>query len=173
MKVKAKEKSSQPLRQVVLCYLVKGDKVLLAMKKRGFGMGKWNGSGGKPQEGENLEQAAFREVQEEIGVKILSTKKVCIFDFFFPKAPEDKNWNQQVHVFLVDKWEGEPIESEEMKPQWFKKSELPLKDMWADDYLWLPQVLTEEKLMKGKFIFDENQQITEHLVEVLTDLVTI
>ena len=165
------EKTASPLRQVTLCFLVKEDNVLLAMKKRGFGVGRWNGAGGKPQEGESLEQAAFREVEEEIGVKILFTKKVCIFDFFFPKAPEDKNWNQQVHVFLVDKWEGEPVESDEMKPQWFKKTELPFNEMWADDYLWLPKVLLESKLMRGKFVFDENQQMSEYKVEEVRELV--
>lgn len=165
------KKTASPLRQVTLCFLVKEDKVLLAMKKRGFGVGRWNGAGGKPQEEESLEQAAFREVEEEIGVKILFTKKVCIFDFFFPKAPEDKNWNQQVHVFLVDKWEGEPVESDEMKPQWFKKTELPFNEMWADDYLWLSKVLLEGKLMRGKFVFDENQQMSEYKVEEVKELV--
>lgn len=32
--------------------------VLLGMKKRGFGAGKWNGFGGKVQPGETIEEAA-------------------------------------------------------------------------------------------------------------------
>ena len=39
----------------------KKDKVLLAMKKRGFGAGKWNGVGGKVKDGETIKQAAIRE----------------------------------------------------------------------------------------------------------------
>ena len=35
------------LRQATICLLRKNDEVLLAMKKRGFGVGKWNGVGGK------------------------------------------------------------------------------------------------------------------------------
>lgn len=38
------------------------------MKKRGFGVGKWNGSGGKIQPGETPEDTAVREVKEEIGI---------------------------------------------------------------------------------------------------------
>ena len=43
------DKYSDSLRDVTLCYFVdkKASKVLLAMKKRGFGQGKLNGVGGK------------------------------------------------------------------------------------------------------------------------------
>ncbi len=33
--------------QTTLCFLLKGDEILLALKKRRFGTGKWNGVGGK------------------------------------------------------------------------------------------------------------------------------
>ncbi len=36
----------------VLCFLVKDKRVLLGMKKRGFGVGMWNGIGGKIAKGE-------------------------------------------------------------------------------------------------------------------------
>lgn len=39
--------------------------VLLGMKKRGFGQGKWNGFGGKVEPGETVEAAALRELEEE------------------------------------------------------------------------------------------------------------
>ena len=47
-----------------------GEKVLLGMKKRGFGQGRWNGFGGKLHEGETIEQAAKRETFEEAGVQV-------------------------------------------------------------------------------------------------------
>ena len=49
-----------------LCFLVKGDRILLAMKKRGFGEGKWNGVGGKVNEGESVGHAALREMDQAI-----------------------------------------------------------------------------------------------------------
>lgn len=161
---KTQEIIPQPLRQVVLCFLVKEKEVLLAMKKRGFGVGRWNGTGGKPKENESLKQTVIRETQEEIGVTPLSFNKVAVLDFYFPEVPLDKNWNQQVVVYLVDAWEGEPSESEEMKPQWFKISEIPLKEMWSDDFLWLPKVL-QGKLIKGEFVFDGSQKISDYQVE--------
>lgn len=42
------------LRKVTLCILFDKDRVLLAMKKRGFGVGKWNGAGGKLKDGETI-----------------------------------------------------------------------------------------------------------------------
>lgn len=38
-------------------------KVLLGLKKRGLGVDKWNGFGGKLEPGETIEEAAKREMQ--------------------------------------------------------------------------------------------------------------
>ncbi len=45
---------------LTLVLVVQPGRVLLGMKKRGFGAGKWNGFGGKVQPGETIEQAARR-----------------------------------------------------------------------------------------------------------------
>jgi len=139
------------MRAVTLCLLVKDDKILLAMKKRGFGMGKWNGIGGKVEEGETIESAAAREVREEIGVMANPAKmeKVGNVEFYFKDKPE---WDQQMHVFLVKDWEGEPKESEEMAPKWYSQNEIPFDSMWPDDKHWLPVVLAGKKF-EGKFYF--------------------
>ena len=55
-----------PLREATIVLLLRNDEVLLAMKKRGFGEGKWNGVGGKPNAGESIEEVAVRETKEEI-----------------------------------------------------------------------------------------------------------
>jgi len=43
-------------------------RMLLGMKKRGFGAGKWNGFGGKVEPGETVEDGAMRELHEEAGL---------------------------------------------------------------------------------------------------------
>ncbi|MDO8590857.1 MAG: NUDIX domain-containing protein, partial [bacterium] len=58
------------MRLTTLCFLVRDDEVLLAMKKRGFGVGKFNGVGGKVTAGESVLEAMIREAKEEIRVKI-------------------------------------------------------------------------------------------------------
>jgi len=68
------------------------------------------------------------------------------------------------HVYITETWEGEPEESEEMKPKWFALHEIPYNDMWDDDRIWLPQLL-EGKTIKGTFHFDENDLLIEHNIE--------
>lgn len=149
-----------PLRQATLCLLVRDGQVLLAMKKRGFGTGKWNGAGGKPLSGETIEAAALRETHEEIDVEARTLERVATLNFYFPHVPVERDWNQQVCVFLVRTWEGEPRESEEMAPRWFDMDKLPLDAMWDDDRYWLPRVLAGERLT-ADFLYDA----TNHAVE--------
>mgnify|MGYP001574904334 CR=1 FL=1 len=152
------------LRQVTLCLLIKDNQVLLAMKKRGFGKGKWNGVGGKLKEGETLQQAAIREAKEEIGVTPLSLRKVAVLDFYFPEIPADKDWNQQVVVFEVDKWKGEPVESEEMAPKWFDINEVPFDDMWPGNNYWMTPVFAGKKV-RGELFFAGEGELKSHKVQ--------
>ena len=132
--------------------------ILLAMKKRGFGMGKINGIGGKVQKGETIEVAAVREIEEEIEVVADPAKmeKVGNVKFYFKDKSE---WDQEMHIFLVKDWQGEPKESEEMMPKWYSQNEIPFDTMWLDDKHWLPIVLAGKKV-EGKFNFiNEGAQI--------------
>lgn len=134
--------------------------ILLAMKKRGFGEGRWNGVGGKSNADETIENTAIRETQEEIGITPTSLKRMATLNFYFPDIPLDKDWNQQVCVFIVNQWERKPTETEEMKPRWFKISEIPFNSMWSDDIYWLPKVL-QGIPVKGDFMFGKNQELEE------------
>lgn len=137
------------MKVATLLFLINNDEILLAMKKRGFGAGKWNGVGGKVDAGETIEQALVRESQEEIGVTPQEFEKVAVHNFLYSGRTAD----MQVHACLCKKWRGEPVETEEMAPRWFKQSEIPYDDMWPDDIVWLPLVLRDKKL-KTEFIFD-------------------
>lgn len=140
-----------------LCYLFNKNKILLGLKKRGFGKGKWNGYGGKKEDGETIEEAVVREIYEEMNVKLTTNnlRKVAEIDFFFPEIEKDKGWDQTVHVFFADDWAGNPEETEEMKPQWFKIEDIPMNDMWIDDPHWLPHVLEGKKVM-ASFVFGKD-----------------
>lgn len=163
------------MRQATLCLLVrenlapKRDKeILLAMKKRGFGAGKWNGVGGKidlKKGDKNIADTAIRETKEEIGVNIKELDKMAVLNFRFPYKRE---WDQDVHVFLARGWEGEPVESEEMRPKWFKTNELPYDKMWDDDKFWLPKILKGEKL-KADFVFKKGEIIDKQSIKFINN----
>ena len=152
-----KQIAGMPTKIATLVFLIKNDEVLLAMKKRGFGEGRWNGSGGKVHDGETVEEAAKREVKEEIGVSVKKLNKSATLNFYFSEKPE---WDQQVIVYLTKDWQGDPSESEEMKPKWFKTSNIPYGQMWSDDSYWIPQVLSGNKI-EADFLFDDNQQVID------------
>ena len=60
--------STHIMRDCTLCFVRKDDKILLGMKKRGFGKGKYNGFGGKKEDNETIHDAAIRELREESGI---------------------------------------------------------------------------------------------------------
>jgi mutator protein MutT len=159
------------LKQATLVFLIQKfdnniQNIVLAMKKRGFGINKWNGVGGKVESGETIEQAAIRETEEEIAVIIKDISKVAELTFYFSDNPD---WNQIVHVYFTENWEGDPVESEEMKPQWYTIDSIPYKNMWPDDIFWLPEVIKGQKL-KASFTLDSHDTILEQHIDIVDEL---
>lgn len=151
--MKNKISSPSQRKNTTLCFLVRNDQVLLAMKKRDFGKGKWNGVGGKVIPPETPEQAAIRETKEEVNSEPIRMEQVSLLTFDYPHAPEGKDWDQTCYVYVITEWVGEPSESDEMMPKWFPKTELPFDTMWPDDPYWLPKIL-EGKKITAHFTFD-------------------
>ena len=102
-------------------------------------MGKYNGIGGKLDANETIEQAMIRETQEEINVTPIDYKQVGLIHFDVWYKGERVNLN--LNIFNCSDYIGTVSETEEMKPVWFKKQELPYEKMIEDDLLWLPLVL--------------------------------
>jgi 8-oxo-dGTP diphosphatase/2-hydroxy-dATP diphosphatase len=162
---------SSYLKQATLVFLIKKSgfetkEICLAMKKRGFGANRWNGVGGKVKVGETIEQSAIREAEEEISVKIKDFYKVAELTFYFSENPD---WNQTVYVYLAKSWEGEPIESEEMCPQWYQVDKIPYDDMWPDDIFWLPKVIQGSKL-KANFTLGVDDIILNQNIKIVDKL---
>ena len=123
---------SQPNKLLTLLFVLEGDRVLLGLKKRGFGVGKWNGFGGKVQGNECIEDAAkrfdmrttvavrvwylwvlllcLRETEEECGLLVsdLDEAGVIVFDM----GPGYPDQLLEVHVFRTETYSGTVAESE-------------------------------------------------------------
>ncbi|KAI9175295.1 hypothetical protein H9P43_006656 [Blastocladiella emersonii ATCC 22665] len=152
---------AKPLKQFTLILVTDTPhrRVLLGMKKRGFGAGRWNGFGGKLEPGESLPNAAARELQEECGLLVADPSRDLVragtlwFDFAADGAPDAPSSIFHVAVYQVE-WDagrfagqpGEPpFETDEMRPAWFAFEEVPFDEMWADDPLWFPWLLKGDK----------------------------
>jgi len=143
-----------------LCLIYSPDQILLGMKKRGFGVNRWNGFGGKVLPSENITEAARRELFEEANIQVSDLKPRGILTFEFEGQPDIL----EVYLFSTEKYTGEPIETEEMKPQWFKHDQIPFSEMWPDDPYWLPLIL-QGKNVEGKFLFKDKNTILKHEVK--------
>ena len=155
-----------PLKDRTLCFLIDNNRILLGMKKRGFGQGKYVGIGGKVEENERIEDAAIREVKEEIGVTLKDIERVASLNFYFPYVEKPEFWNQRVYVFISKSWNDNITETEEILPQWFTVYKIPFETMWDDYNYWLLDMLNGKKL-NAEFLFNrefkvEDWSITYH-----------
>lgn len=150
------------LRPRTLTFLLRDAEILLGLKKRGFGKGYMLGIGGKVENGETIEEAAKREVMEEIHVTLLELCQVGVIDFSFPHI-EDGSWDQRVHVFTATSWVGEPQESEEIEPAWFQQQAIPYDRMWDDARYWLPHILAGQK-REAAFVFNHELKVVRSTI---------
>ncbi|XP_014439443.1 7,8-dihydro-8-oxoguanine triphosphatase-like isoform X1 [Tupaia chinensis] len=66
-----------------------------------------------------------------------------------------------VHVFSTDCVQGIPVESDEMRPQWFQLDRIPFGDMWPDDSYWFP-LLLQKKKFHGCYLLSGNDPCLSH-----------
>jgi 8-oxo-dGTP pyrophosphatase MutT (NUDIX family) len=130
-------------KQYTLAYFRDGNMVLLGKKKKGYGRGFVNGYGGKINSGESVEEALIREVLEESGLRPVSFEKSGILFY----NDSSKQTVTELHIFLVTKFEGNLIESDEMIPLWVDINRLPFSKMWPTDRFWLEDFLSGKKFV--------------------------
>jgi len=104
---------SKPISYASAVILVKNSQILIGQRPEGVVMpGFWEFPGGKLEEGETPEQAAFRETREEVGVEVLHLEPLYFIS-------EDRgDYHVIVYVYICDKWENEPKSMEGQKIEW-------------------------------------------------------
>ena len=148
-----------PAVRATLLFVVRDGQILLIRKKRGLGAGKINGPGGKLDPGETAEQAAVREVEEELGVTPLRPRRCGTLRFQFTDGLA-----LQVAVFVAPDCLGEARETDEAVPLWTPVDAIPYDQMWADDREWVPHVLAG-RTVALRAVFDGDAML-DHALEV-------
>ncbi|XP_059056922.1 oxidized purine nucleoside triphosphate hydrolase-like [Achroia grisella] len=150
-----------------LVFIRNDNQILLGFKKRGFGVNKWNGFGGKVEQNETIVEAAVRELREEscVNVKTSDLKNIGHLEFTFEGDP----MLMDVRVFSTNNYEGTPAETDEMSPKWFNYEHVPFSDMWPDDKLWFPYML-KNKAFYAKFHYQGNDTILDYKIQELDSM---
>lgn len=169
---------TKPKKLFTLVFVFDDDhhRLLLGLKKRGLGAGKYNGFGGKVESNESIEMAAIRELNEECGLTIKTTTLNGVAD----DGPDsglkfaginffnfiDNPVVFEVHIFKINysNVEGVVVESDEMKPKWFDYDEIPYDQMWPDDRHWFPALYKKDVTFTGRYVFESIE--TETIVQM-------
>ena len=142
-----------------LCHLVRGRRLLLKLANSGISKGKWNGPGGKFEQGETPAQNVAREVLEETSLRILDPAYMGKIEFYMNGRDR---LDYIVHVFLVTKFSGRATDSGEGRVEWFDLDKIPYGKMWDDDRYWLPLLLGGTKF-NARFFYDkQNSRVTSY-----------
>ncbi len=129
------------MRLTTLCYLTRGDQVLMLhrnRKERDENRDKWIGVGGKFEPGESPEDCLRREVREETGLTVTRWRFRGIVTFV-----SDEWGCEYMHLFTCDGWEGEQRACDEGELAWVDRERLESLTLWAGDRLFL-RLLAED-----------------------------
>ena len=137
-----------PRERATLLFVIRGGMILLMDKKTGLGAGKINGPGGRIRPGETPLEAAVREVREELCVTPRYVRYRGELSFQFVDG-----YSVHGYVFTADDCEGEARETAEAAPRWTPIEAIPYDRMWADDRIWIPEMLAGRQF-HGRFLFD-------------------
>lgn len=139
--------------RATLIFVIHDDRILLIRKKRGLGAGKINGPGGRLDDGETPAACALREIREELLVEAQTPREIGELRFQFVDG-----YGIHVHVFRSDGLTGTPTETDEAIPIWSAVDAIPYDEMWADDRIWLPLLIAEQRF-EGWFVFDGDRML--------------
>lgn len=154
--------------RATLVFPVTDTHVLLGIKQRKAGQGKWNGYGGEIDKGEDPRTSAMRELKEELEIIVeeKDLRYATVIDAH-NRLDNGRVFHCRVHTFVTERWIGDPQETAEMRsPTWFPKKELPLDEMMLGDRTWLPLVFSSKLPFHTEIWFGPGQRTLERPVRI-------
>lgn len=150
------------MKLATLCYVKKDKQTLMLYrnkKKNDYHEGKWNGLGGKFEQGESPEQCMKREILEESGLQVESaTLKGFIT---FPMFDGTDDW--YVFVYTIEAFSGELIDSPEGELHWIDNDKLFELNLWDGDKIFMKWI-DQPALFSATFNYDQDGNFKDHQV---------
>ena len=119
-------------------FLINNNKILLGKRLSKAGYMTWGLPGGHLEPGENLAEAAKRELFEETGIQATELEFLQLINDPINDIRQDAHYIQI--NFLAKKWQGEPVVKEPSKCErweWFDLNNLP-KDIFFGHQAFIP-----------------------------------
>ena len=133
------------------CYLV----LHRTKKDRDENHDKWIGVGGKFEPGETPDECALREVREETGLALTDFTLRGLIIFI-----SDVWGLEYMYLYTATKWTGELADCDEGELVWLDKRELPKKNLWEGDRLFLKALDERREFFIMKFRY-EGERLAE------------
>ena len=109
----------KPLKVVAGIIRNSKNQILLGQRRPGTHLeGLWEFPGGKVEANETLEQALKRELEEELGIQVLTTQPLTTVEHQYPEK------RILLHVLEVLTWQGEVQSQEQQALQWVNPESL-------------------------------------------------
>ena len=146
------------MKNTSLCYIFRGDEVLLLHKTReGDGnFDKWLGVGGKFEENEGPFDCVLREVKEETGLDLKNPRYRGIITFI-----SDRYETEQMHLFTCEDTSGEITPCDEGELLFVKKEEMLSLPHWEGDKIFLELILCDSPFFCLKLMY-EGEKLASH-----------
>jgi 8-oxo-dGTP diphosphatase len=144
-----------------LCYVKRDGCTLMVYRNKkpnDIHEGKWNGLGGKFENGETPEECVIREILEESGLSIQNPKLCGLLMFAKFKG---NDW--YVFVFTANNFSGELIDSPEGRLEWIPDEKILSLNLWESDQIFMPWI-REGKFFSAKFDYEGDQLRGHHVV---------
>jgi len=151
------------MKIATLCYVIdkEKDKTLMlhrVKKENDYHEGKWNGLGGKLEQGESPEDCVIREIKEEAGLTIKAPKMHGFITF--PLFDKVDDW--YVFIFSAKDFEGKLIDSPEGNLEWIPNDKLTELNLWDGDKIFL-EWLFQDRFFSAKFNYKNGKYLNHEV----------
>ena len=148
--------------ETVLAYIEKDHCFLMLFrnkKKVDINKGKWLGVGGHLEEGETPVDALYREIKEETGYTVKEYSYKGLIHFIYD------GYHELMHLYLVNKVEGELIECNEGELKYIPIEHLLDLDMWEGDKIFLPYLLEDKPYFELELIYQGDKLVSHNFIK--------
>lgn len=135
-----------------LCHIEQNGKYLMlhrVKKENDLNRDKWVGIGGKFEYGESPEECNIREVYEETGLTLHSSRYCGIVTFL-----SNKWGTEYMHLFHSTEFSGKIKECDEGNLEWISKRDLYSLPLWQGDKIFLRLIDKKVPFFSLKLVYE-------------------